>query len=74
MSKLVCHAERSEGSLSIGRSFASLSMTMLFIYQMKIDNTLTFDRAGQDTANEVALQGEEDHQWQGHCDERGGGQ
>ncbi len=27
---------------------------------------LALDRAGQYTANEVALQGEEHHQWQGH--------
>jgi hypothetical protein len=66
MSDLVCHPERSEGSLPIGRSFAALRMTMLFIDQMKIDNILTLDRAGQDTTYEVALQGEEDHQRQGH--------
>ncbi len=35
---------------------------------------LAFDRAGQDTADEVALQGEEHHQWQGHGEESSGGQ
>ena len=37
ISHLVCHPERSEGSLPSGRSFAALRMTTLFLDQMKVD-------------------------------------
>src|SRR6266446_278820 len=40
ISHLVCHPERSEGSLPSGRSFAALRMTTLFIDQTKVDCAL----------------------------------
>ena len=47
----------------------AVNQTRWLLKSQRVDKDLTFDRASHHAAHKVALQSEEDKQWQDHADE-----